>query len=91
MLGLPGTPWMDRHWVESDAIPFSPLQTPWSRVTGVVHHTFTHFHLELTLLKGRIRGATNIHGHWVKPSEFLDIGLPTLMKKAVKLGQTVGT
>ena len=43
MPGFPGTDWVD------DPAPAPPLPADWRRLEGTVRHTFTHFHLELTV------------------------------------------
>ncbi|MGH6962262.1 MAG: NUDIX domain-containing protein, partial [Dongiaceae bacterium] len=51
---------------------------------GVVRHGFTHFELELSLLVGSARAATNNGGVWCPVDRLSDYALPTLMKKVVR-------
>jgi A/G-specific adenine glycosylase len=77
MLALPSTDWGE----VVEVIP--PAKTKWEEVPGVVRHTFTHFHLELSVWCGVIsdRAAAKLDGEWRK--EPLSAGLPTVFKKAV--------
>ncbi|MEM9049856.1 MAG: A/G-specific adenine glycosylase [Pseudomonadota bacterium] len=73
MLGLPGT-----DWSETPPRPAPPFRAKW-RPVGEVRHSFTHFHLVLSVAVARV-GAT--HG-FVKPEL---TSLPTVMRKAVAMG-----
>ncbi|MEO0398566.1 MAG: A/G-specific adenine glycosylase [Pseudomonadota bacterium] len=76
MLGLPGT-----EWSEEKSPPCPPAPADW-REAHAIRHTFTHFHLDLTVAiaqapKGwRRSGAQS----WVDPAE---APFPTVMRKAV--------
>lgn len=80
MLGLPGTP-----WTEGEVTADPPFAAGW-RDLGEVRHTFTHFHLIL-----RVRQALAPPG-WAPatgafhPPAGLEAALPTVMRKAVRLG-----
>jgi A/G-specific adenine glycosylase len=72
MLGFPGS-----GWDGSDAPP--PAEAAWREI-GVVRHTFTHFHLELTVYLAE--GSTGLRGEFLGPNAFSPEDLPTLMRKA---------
>jgi A/G-specific adenine glycosylase len=78
MLALPSGAW-------SETGPLSgrpPLAADW-RGLGEVRHTFTHFHLVLRVEGARVPpGAA---GDW-RPAATLAPALPSLMRKALKLG-----
>ena len=60
----------------------APLQADW-HPTGTVRHTFTHFHLTLTVLTTTPRhDATPSRGEFHGPNLFSPQDLPTLMRKA---------
>ena len=40
-------------WRESEAESRAPVAARWERLTGLVRHGFTHFELELVVLRGR--------------------------------------
>ncbi len=85
MMEVPSSPWSE----ENDLRPtrHAPLRARWTRLEGEVTHTFTHFHLELALLKTTAR-PTFIPGpncRWVLRADLAGEALPTLMKKIVAL------
>ena len=51
---------------------------------GRVRHTFTHFHLDLTVAVGRVAAGDPAAGVWVPVEALGDHALPTLMKKVVR-------
>jgi len=74
-LGFPGT-----GWDGSDAAP--PVQAEWANA-GNVRHTFTHFHLDLTVLHATLPHDTRpLRGEFHGPNAFSPQDLPTLMRKA---------
>jgi A/G-specific adenine glycosylase len=79
MLGFPGTAWDAKGGQDSAA----PVQAAW-RDMGEVRHTFTHFHLVLTILVAHSR-ETPLRGHYMPPGTFAANDLPTLMRKAYDL------
>ncbi len=75
-------------WVEGDPpAPTPPVAVTAARpLAGVVRHTFTHFHLELSVIAAQAEdaAATIPGGRWVPPDGFGDLALPTVMKKIVR-------
>ncbi len=81
MIEVPSTPWVERHWRAHDALAHAPLAVDaWRPLPGVVRHGFTHFHLELRLMAGRVAGPAPA-GLWSLTGELGRHALPTLMKK----------
>ena len=81
MAELPGT-----DWAEDAPPPAPPLEANW-RAMGEVRHTFTHFHLVLTVLRADVsQGAVAGRGTWTPPDALEDAALPTLMRKALDCG-----
>jgi A/G-specific adenine glycosylase len=87
MMEVPSTEW-------SPAQPESlghhaPLKARWRRVPGLVEHTFTHFHLELEVMKAdRLEDgvpAGDGDFKWVPLSDLAGEALPTVMRKIVAL------
>ncbi|ARO15740.1 A/G-specific adenine glycosylase [Ketogulonicigenium robustum] len=74
MLGWPGS-----GWAETPPIPTPPLQADWQAAPDIARHTFTHFHLELTVMVARAPlGANPEVGSFIP----LDpTALPTVMRK----------
>ncbi|HRW30130.1 MAG TPA: NUDIX domain-containing protein, partial [Emcibacteraceae bacterium] len=49
---------------------------------GIVRHTFTHFHLELKIVKLDLEEMINLQeGEWCAVNETEKYALPTVMKK----------
>lgn len=85
MMEVPTGIWAEEKYAEETLLEAAPARTGWKRVPGLVEHTFTHFHLELTVFTGSVtkRQATDIQGIWVTPEELADEALPTVMRKVV--------
>ncbi|MEM9343638.1 MAG: A/G-specific adenine glycosylase [Pseudomonadota bacterium] len=80
MLGWPTTEW------GSDPVPTPPLSAEWHDLGAEVRHTFTHFHLVLSVQTATVpatakaeRGAFRAH------AEFRPSDLPTVMRKVFDL------
>lgn len=81
MLGFPGDGWDGKG---SDA----PLSADW-QVVGEVRHTFTHFHLILSVAVADSEAAPK-RGEWMTMPAFHPTDLPTLMRKAYDLAVAAG-
>ena len=80
MLGFPGTDWGD------DPEPAPPIDADWQQLPAEARHTFTHFHLQLTVMTGWVAaGAEPAQGHFVAAREFSPAALPTAMRKVYDL------
>ena len=78
MLGLPGT-----DWAEAPPAPRPPFPAAWRDLGVEARHTFTHFHLRL-----RVMGAPagmEAAGDF-RPAEAAAAAMPTVMRKALRLG-----
>lgn len=84
MMEVPSTPWREQVWPISEAKRHAPCAARWRAVSGSVGHTFTHFHLEVAVVKGRTNGTGAVEGVWVQPADFGNYALPTLMKKIAR-------
>ena len=86
MMEIPSTPWRETPWDETEAAALAPVKPrSWRALPGLVGHTFTHFHLEMAVLVGRVDAvATGTLGVWLKPDRFGEQALPTVMKKVAK-------
>lgn len=82
MAELPGT-----GWTEGEAPPPAPpLDAAW-RAMGTVRHTFTHFHLVLTVMRADLPPeAAPDRGVWTPAAALDDAALPTVMRKALDRG-----
>jgi A/G-specific adenine glycosylase len=77
MLGLPGS-----DWVAGTPAARPPLAAAWRDLGVEVRHSFTHFHLRLRLEGARVpAGAGDF-----RPAEAAGAAMPTVMRKALRLG-----
>ena len=84
MLAIPTT-----EWTERDAIDVPPLNAKWSTLPEPVKHTFTHFHLLLTVKVGRVDFETQpTRGQFKPPTASTPDKLPTVFRKAYITGMT---
>lgn len=85
MLGWPGTEWSETAPTATNP----PANGNWRKVKGEVRHTFTHFHLRLTVLRADLPQSTSPErGEFVDPIRFRPASLPTVMRKAFDLARS---
>ena len=82
MLGWPCT-----DWAESAPAEDPPLSATWHDPGLEVRHTFTHFHLRLSLRLAHVDGGRPTRGTFLPRQEFRPASLPTVMRKAFDLAQ----
>ena len=75
------TDWVEGTWQTDEALA-AAIKTDWQMVSGMVRHSFTHFHLELTVFRGRSSREREPRGVWCEVEKFGDHALPTVMKKS---------
>jgi A/G-specific adenine glycosylase len=86
MLGFPGSDWIDAAAPRPRGTP--PLEADWQTLPGEVRHTFTHFHLLLSLETAEVpTGAEPERGFFLEKTRFRPSDLPTVMRKAYDLSQ----
>jgi A/G-specific adenine glycosylase len=84
MLGWPGTDWREAH------PKVAPFEGAWTEV-GEVRHTFTHFHLILTVHRAdQVDGALEAYALRGQ-NAFRASDLPTVMRKAFDLAHSTFT
>ncbi len=87
MMEVPSTEWGPQHPESLES--HTPIAAKWRRLPGLVEHTFTHFHLELEVLKatsmqdGPLRGDGDYR--WVPRAGLHAEALPTVIRKIVAL------
>lgn len=82
MLGLPCS-----DWAEGAPTPRPPFAADWRDTGAEVRHTFTHFHLRLGIAAARLpAGFDPPAGRFVALGPALEAALPTVMRKALRLG-----
>jgi A/G-specific adenine glycosylase len=82
MLGLPTTDWTEGG--EGDVESFAPAKLNWQVLPGTVGHTFTHFHLEVSVLTGKTSRKEKVAESWLLPDDFRNHAVPTLFRKVGK-------
>jgi A/G-specific adenine glycosylase len=83
MMGWPGTDWAERMAADDP-----PLETRWHDPGAEVRHTFTHFHLRLSLRLAHVgHDAMPRRGEFLPPAAFRPSDLPTVMRKAFDLAR----
>ncbi|SFQ50647.1 A/G-specific adenine glycosylase [Roseivivax halotolerans] len=86
MLGWPGTDWVDTSEPAPAEAP--PIRAEWKTLPEEARHTFTHFHLRLTLKTALVpMDRAPERGAFVAAEEFRPADLPTLMRKAFDLAR----
>ncbi len=91
MIEVPSTDWLEGEWTENKARKVAPLKSDWTALPGIVRHTFTHFHLELSILATRVGVAESLtDAIWSTPDRLGEHALPTVMKKVVNLALKAG-
>ncbi len=86
MLGWPGSDWVEISNPCPAGTP--PVRAEWHTLPGEVRHTFTHFHLVLTVKTAEVDGGTTPNqGLFRTRAEFGPSDLPTVMRKAFDLAR----
>jgi A/G-specific adenine glycosylase len=86
MLGWPGAEWRDAGDGPPTEAP--PCEADWYPLQGEVRHTFTHFHLILTVHAARLAmDAVPDRGFFIDRRDFSPADLPKVMRKAHDLLQ----
>ncbi len=82
MSEVPGDEWQETRPATAGA----PFDADWVALSPTVEHTFTHFHLKLSVLRADVgEGLHAPAGHWWAPAGSLaEQALPSVMKKAIE-------
>ncbi|MCI4661598.1 MAG: A/G-specific adenine glycosylase [Neomegalonema sp.] len=84
MLGLPGTDWREEPHDRAQITAAQPAPHDWQPAPETARHTFTHFHLRLAVHVARTRQGPE--GLWILPTALAEKAVPTVMKKALRVG-----
>ncbi len=80
MLGWPCSDWND------DPAPNAPIEASWTALNSEARHTFTHFHLRLSVNIARVgNDVSPCVGKFVSDQDFNPSSLPTVMRKVFDL------
>ena len=85
---VPSSAWREGPFVEATALAEAPVPARWVVMDGLVRHTFTHFHLELTIARamattGRL-AALAPGTSWSALDRLDERALPTVMRKVIE-------
>ncbi|MDP2518538.1 A/G-specific adenine glycosylase [Shimia thalassica] len=79
MLGWPGSEWVENEAPKHQA----PIRAEWKTLNGEARHTFTHFHLRLTVKTALVPMEREpVVGHFLPLEDFSPTDIPTVMRKA---------
>lgn len=82
MLGWPGSDWSD------SPAEAPPIRAEWKALNGEARHTFTHFHLRLTVKTALVPMERQPQrGAFIPVEDFDRAALPTVMRKVFDLAQ----
>jgi A/G-specific adenine glycosylase len=84
MIEIPSSDWVERKWDWQSVLSQAPATAEWALLPGEVLHSFTHFHLRLTLAQAAIDGPPPVGGFWCGPTDLGEQALPTVMKKLAR-------
>lgn len=85
MTEVPGTHWAEQFDVET-SLENAPFPANWKKRPSEVKHTFTHFHLRLTIFRADLSGDTLPKledSWWSEPDALENEALPTVMRKVL--------
>jgi A/G-specific adenine glycosylase len=84
MLGLPGTDWGEKPDPAAIAAA-APIASDWRQCAAEARHTFSLFHLRLTLMTTQSSKGAGGARRFVDRADLDGAALPTLFRKALKL------
>lgn len=85
MLEAPSTPWTEKKalsWAKAKGL--APFKASWRLLSGGVHHTFTHFDLELSVACAVLSPSERREGFWLAEKELDKAALPSVMHKVLR-------
>jgi A/G-specific adenine glycosylase len=81
------------EWIATDdfaaALRAAPIKAKWQKQAGRAVHIFTHFRLELDVVRAELPRRINLEsGYWHPMAQLKQAGLPTALRKVVDLVQS---
>jgi A/G-specific adenine glycosylase len=84
---VPSSAWREGAFVPAEALAEAPVPARWQILDGLVRHTFTHFHLELSVARAtatterlaRLAPGTS----WCTIDRMTERALPTVMRELI--------
>lgn len=91
MMEFPSTPWRAKPWTDGEARRHVPAKGPWLTQDASFRHVFTHFTLDVRVVRARV-GVGAVRGlRWWPVADLDRLALPSVMKKAAKLAGVIST
>ena len=85
MMEVPGSEWLETPNWEAVPMPQIPIIANWKETPGLVRHSFTHFHLELKVIRLELLEMIELQeGNWFAFNRLEDLALPTVMMKIIR-------
>ena len=84
MVEIPSSEWREAEHPLHKSLAEAPIKAQWTALPGTVRHTFTHFHLELTVYRSRATGTRPSDSFWHPVEKIGEAGLPSVMAKIAK-------
>jgi A/G-specific adenine glycosylase len=85
MMGLPGPEWQEEPISEPFLYKNAPEKANWELLDGYVHHTFTHFELQLRVARATSRRPLEDRG--ILWQDCANEALPSVMLKALRFAR----
>ena len=89
MLETPSSLWSEGR-TANPLLDHAPLKAQWREVPGIVKHTFTHFHLELSVYLAEVSSGAKLtkvaqpeRCRWVHVRDLHRAALPSVMRKVI--------
>jgi len=84
MMEVPSSDWLEVADWDAVPMPQIPIIANWKETPGMVRHSFTHFHLELKIIRLELSEMIALQeGDWFPFSRIEDLALPTVMMKII--------
>jgi A/G-specific adenine glycosylase len=84
---VPSSAWREGSFAAESALAEAPVPARWQILDGIVRHTFTHFHLELTVARATAAsdGPAELApgAAWCTVDRMTERALPTVMRKVI--------
>ena len=94
MMEVPGTAWAAKFPNKQERLQAAPIKVEFHKLAGLVHHTFTHFDLELRVFRAQIAAGTattaldrDARYKWVARCDLDTEALPGVMRKVISHGR----
>jgi len=84
MMEVPSSDWLETPDWDALPMPQIPIIANWTEIPGIVRHSFTHFHLELKVIRLELLEMIDLQeGSWFPFSCMEELALPTVMLKII--------